>query len=127
MTYLINVSKSSNFIFLAIYISRTVNFCRIISATLSIMTSIIPTSSSVTESAVIQAPLSAVWHLIKLQEFDKFWAKLEKSEHVDGTSPEAFVVKWTFKDGTVQEVKQEEHSVDIFSLLMLLSYRIAQC
>lgn len=127
MTYLINVSKSSNFIFLAIYISRTVNFCRIISATLSIMTSIIPTSSSVTESTVIQAPLSAVWHLIKLQEFDKFWAKLEKSEHVDGTSPEAFVVKWTFKDGTVQEVKQEEHSVDIFSLLMLLSYRIAQC
>ena len=36
------------------------------------------------------------------------------------------MVKWTFKDGTVQEVKQEEHSVDIFSLLMLLSYRIAQ-
>lgn len=108
-------------------LSRAVNFCRIISATLSIMTSIIPTSSSVTESTVIQAPLSAVWHLIKLQEFDKFWAKLEKSEHVDGTSPEAFVVKWTFKDGTVQEVKQEEHSVDIFSLLMLLSYRIAQC
>lgn len=84
------------------------------------MTSIIPTSSSVTESTVIQAPLSAVWHLIKLQDFDKFWAKLEKSEHVDGTSPEAFVVKWTFKDGTVQEVKQEEHSVDIFSLLFML-------
>lgn len=31
------------------------------------------------------------------------------------------MVKWTFKDGTVQEIKQEEHSVDIFSLLMLLS------
>ena len=31
------------------------------------------------------------------------------------------MVRWTFKDGTVQEVKQEEHSVDIFSLLMLLS------
>lgn len=99
---------------------RTLSFCR---TTLSIMTSIIPTSSSVTESTVIQAPLSAVWHLIKLQEFDKFWTRLEKSEHVNGTSPEAFVVKWTFKDGTVQEVKQEEHSVDIFSLLMLLSCR----
>lgn len=24
------------------------------------------------------------------------------------------MVKWTFKDGTVQEVKQEEHSVDIY-------------
>lgn len=76
-----------------------------------IMTSTIPTSSSVTESTVIQAPLSAVWHLIKLQEFDKFWTRLEKSEHVEGTSPEAYVVKWTFKDGTKQEVKQEEHSV----------------
>lgn len=75
------------------------------------MTSTIPTSSSVTESTVIQAPLSAVWHLIKLQEFDKFWTRLEKSEHVEGTSPEAYVVKWTFKDGTKQEVKQEEHSV----------------
>ena len=75
------------------------------------MASNIPTSSSVTESTVIQAPLSAVWHRIKLQEFDKFWTRLEKSEHVEGTSPEAYVVKWTFKDGTVQEVKLEEHSV----------------
>lgn len=78
------------------------------------MASNIPTSSSVTESTVIQASLSAVWHLIKLQEFDKFWTRLEKSEHVEGTSPEAYVVKWTFKDGTVQEVKQEEHSVLLF-------------
>lgn len=37
------------------------------------------------------------------------------------------MVKWTFKDGTVQEVKQEEHSVDIFSLLMLLNVRKMQC
>lgn len=78
------------------------------------MASNIPTSTSVTESTVIQASLSAVWHLIKLQEFDKFWTRLEKSEHVEGTSPEAYVVKWTFKDGTVQEVKQEEHSVLLF-------------
>ena len=28
-----------------------------------------------------------------------------------GVSPETDVVKWTFKDGTVLEVKQEEHSV----------------
>lgn len=33
------------------------------------------------------------------------------------------MVKWTFKDGTVQEVKQEEHSVDTFSLFILLSCR----
>lgn len=30
-----------------------------------------------------------------------------------GASPETDVVKWTFKDGTVLDVKQEEHSVRI--------------
>ena len=83
------------------------------------MSSRIPTSTSVTESAVINAPLSAVWHLIKLQDFHHFWTKLEKSYHVKGTSHETDVVKWTFKDGTVLEVKQEEHStIDHF-----ISYR----
>lgn len=71
----------------------------------------IPTSTSVTESAVISANLSSVWHLIKLHEFSTFWSKLEKSEEIKGASPETDLVKWTFKDGTVLEVKQEEHSV----------------
>ncbi|KAI4128443.1 MAG: hypothetical protein LQ347_004177 [Umbilicaria vellea] len=75
------------------------------------MSSSIPTSSSVTESAVIQAPLSQVWHLIKLQDFHKFWTKLSKSEHVQGASPETDIVQWTFEDGTVLDVKLEEHSV----------------
>ncbi|OCL03481.1 Bet v1-like protein [Glonium stellatum] len=70
----------------------------------------IPTSTSVTESAVIEAPMSAVWHLIKLQNFASFWSKLEKSEWVKGVSEETDIVKWMFKDGTVLEVKQEEHS-----------------
>ncbi|KAK7526358.1 uncharacterized protein IWZ02DRAFT_217714 [Phyllosticta citriasiana] len=70
----------------------------------------IPTSTSVAESAVIEAPLAHVWHLVKLQDFSKFWSKLDKSEYVKGASPETDVVKWTFKDGTVLEVKQEEHS-----------------
>ncbi|KAK5008569.1 hypothetical protein LTR39_005139, partial [Cryomyces antarcticus] len=70
----------------------------------------IPTSTSVLESAVIQAPLSAVWHLIKLQDFSKWWSKLDKSEDVKNTSEETDVVKWAFADGTVLEVKQEEHS-----------------
>ncbi|KAF1980399.1 Bet v1-like protein [Bimuria novae-zelandiae CBS 107.79] len=70
----------------------------------------IPTSTSVSESAVIEAPFSAVWHLLKLHDFDKFWSKLEKSEAVESASPETDVVKWTFKDGTVLDVKQEEHS-----------------
>lgn len=75
------------------------------------MASRIPTSTSVTESSVIAAPLAQVWHLIKLQEFDKFWTKIDKSQHVKGASPETDIVKWYFKDGTEQEVKQEEHSV----------------
>lgn len=75
------------------------------------MSSSIPTSTSVTESAVIQAPLSQVWHQIKLQDFHHFWTKLSKSEHVQGASPETDVVKWTFEDGTVLDVKLEEHSV----------------
>ncbi|MCJ1238389.1 hypothetical protein MMC14_006378 [Varicellaria rhodocarpa] len=74
------------------------------------MSSRIPTSTSITESAVINANLAQVWHLIKLQDFHQFWSKLSKSEHVKGASPETDVVKWTFKDGTELEVKQEEHS-----------------
>ena len=75
------------------------------------MTSRIPTSTSITESSVIDTPLAQVWHLIKLQDFHNFWTKLDKSHHVKGTSPETDIVKWIFKDGTEQEVKQEEHSV----------------
>ncbi|KAF2874146.1 hypothetical protein BDV95DRAFT_604348 [Massariosphaeria phaeospora] len=70
----------------------------------------IPTSTSVIESAVIEAPFSDVWHLIKLQDFSKFWSKLEKSDWVKGSSEDTDVVQWTFKDGTVLDVKQEEHS-----------------
>jgi hypothetical protein len=75
------------------------------------MASRIPTSTSVTESAVIEAKFSDVWHMIKLENFSKFWTKLTNSEFVKGASPDTDVVKWTFKDGTVLEVKQEEHSV----------------
>jgi hypothetical protein len=75
------------------------------------MASRIPTSTSVTESAVIEAKFSDVWHLIKLESFSSFWSALKSSDFVKGASPDTDVVKWTFKDGTVLEVKQEEHSV----------------
>lgn len=71
----------------------------------------IPTSTSVSESAVIEAPFSAVWHLIKLADFSAFWSALSASSVVQSSSPETDVVKWTFKDGTELDVKQEEHSV----------------
>jgi IS1 family transposase len=71
----------------------------------------IPTSTSVVESAVIKAPLSHVWHHIKLESFANFWSSLSKSEVNKGTTDDTDVIKWTFKDGTVLDVKQEEHSV----------------
>ncbi|EGX50761.1 hypothetical protein TWF569_000885 [Orbilia oligospora] len=73
-------------------------------------TIVIPTSTSVTESAVINAPLSTVWHLIKLNSFPEWWSALQSSESVKGVSDETDVYKWTFKDGTVVEIKQEAHS-----------------
>ncbi|EAT90689.1 hypothetical protein HBI56_159120 [Parastagonospora nodorum] len=86
------------------------------------MSARIPTSTSVSESAVIEAPFSDVWHLIKLQDFSKFWSALEKSEFVKGTSEEADVVKWAFKDGSAVEVKQEEHSsIDHFITYSVIS------
>ena len=36
---------------------------------------------------------------------------MKSSEWVKGASDETDVVKWSFKDGTELEVKQEEHSV----------------
>lgn len=80
------------------------------------MSTAIPTSTSITESAVIPAHLSQVWHFIKLQDFHVFWSKLKGSDFVKGASPETDVVKWEFKDGTVLEVKQEEHSVRLLRL-----------
>lgn len=70
----------------------------------------IPTSTFVSESAVIEASFSDVWHLIKLQDFSKFWSALSESDWVKDADKETDVVQWTFKDGTKLEVKQEEHS-----------------
>jgi len=74
------------------------------------MASTIPTSTSVVESAVINAPLSHIWHYIKLQDFSNFYTGMSKSELVKGANEETDIVKWTFVDGTVLEVKQEEYS-----------------
>lgn len=84
----------------------------------------IPTSTSVLESAVIEAKFSDVWHMIKLENFSDFWSALKKSDLVKGGSAGADIVKWEFKDGTVLEIKQDEHSVSFlprfFHLLVAL-------
>lgn len=60
--------------------------------------------------------------MIKLENFADFWSALEKSETVKGASPDTDVVKWTFKDGQVLEVKQEEHSVSLLPCELVLIY-----
>jgi len=70
-----------------------------------------PTTNEVSVSAVLRAPLTNVWHFIKLGDFHKFWRALDKSEKVSNTSSDTDVYRWTFKDGTAVEVKQDEHSV----------------
>jgi len=71
---------------------------------------LIATTNEVIESAVIKAPLSHVWHFVKLPQFDKFWTAIKTVDHVKGVSDETDIVKWTFKDGNTIEVKQDEHS-----------------
>jgi hypothetical protein len=85
------------------------------------MASSIPTSTSVVESAVIEAKFSSVWHLIKLENFAQFWSALKHCEFVKGVSLDTNIVKWVFKDGTVLEVKQEAHSVSFSLFLFSLS------
>lgn len=70
----------------------------------------VATTNEVIESTVIRAPLSHVWHFIKLGEFDKFWNAIDKCEWVKGVSNDTDIVRWTFKDGNKIEVKQDEHS-----------------
>ncbi|TNY22052.1 hypothetical protein DMC30DRAFT_415496 [Rhodotorula diobovata] len=81
----------------------------------------VPTSNTVYEAAVINAPLAKVWHLIKLGEFSSWWSQLQSSGPAPkGVSEEADVYEWKFKDGTVLHIKQEEHS----SLRHSISYSV---
>ncbi|KAF8606573.1 Bet v1-like protein [Ceratobasidium sp. AG-I] len=73
------------------------------------MSSAIPTSTSLTESALIPFPLDEVWHLVKLKSIPKFWSIIKSSEDVNAED-EVHAAKWTFNDGTSAVVKLEEHS-----------------
>ncbi|GAA5834566.1 hypothetical protein JCM11251_007041 [Rhodosporidiobolus azoricus] len=81
----------------------------------------VPTGNYAVESTVIKAPLASVWHLIKLQDFSKWWSALQSSGPAPkGVSDEADVFEWKFTDGTTLHVKQEEHS----SLRHSISYSV---
>jgi hypothetical protein len=74
------------------------------------MASVVSTAS-VVESTVINASLSHIWPYIKLQDFDKFYTGMTKSEVIKDNNEDTDVVKWVFQDGSVLKVKQEEYSV----------------
>jgi hypothetical protein len=74
-------------------------------------TSIAAAPPLINESAVINASLSSVWRLVKLKEFVNFYTAISKSELVSSANEEKDIVRWTFQDGTVLEVKEEEYSV----------------
>ncbi|SCV67248.1 BQ2448_5894 [Microbotryum intermedium] len=70
-----------------------------------------PTSTYVNESIVIHAPVAKVWHLIKLQDFSKWYSALASSSVAKNISDEVTdSAIWKFKDGHQLTVKQEEHS-----------------
>src|ERR1700721_1516113 len=69
-----------------------------------------PPAAAVRESAVISAPIDDLWNSIQLDSLSSFWTNLKE------VSSSANVTKWTFHDGTVLDVKQEEHSVSKASL-----------
>lgn len=49
--------------------------------------------------------------MIKLGSFSNWWSVLKSSSAVKDTNEETDVYRFEYKDGTVQDVKQEEHSV----------------
>ncbi|SPJ85367.1 uncharacterized protein FTOL_11148 [Fusarium torulosum] len=84
------------------------------------------TSTSVTESAVIQAPIYAVWRLVKLKKFIDFFEGIIKSETIhaqDDDNDDREIIRWTFEDGTVLDVVEEEYS----TVKYYMSFNILKC
>jgi len=71
------------------------------------------TSTQVVESTIVDAPLWRVWDLVKLENFSKFYSGIGKSECIQPCCDGADVIRWTFHDGMVIEVKREEYSVSL--------------
>jgi hypothetical protein len=70
------------------------------------------TSNSVTESAVINAPLSSIWPLLRLNEFEKFYTGIVKTDLVPSPAKtDKNIIRWTFKEGYTLDVQEEEYSV----------------
>ncbi|KAI6369731.1 hypothetical protein MCOR25_004360 [Pyricularia grisea] len=81
------------------------------------------TSTLVTESAVINAPVSKVWSLIQLRNFQNFFVGINKTEILSSKDSQSEVIRWTFDDGTVLDVREEEYS----NIKNRMSFHIVQC
>ena len=69
-------------------------------------------SNSVTESAVINAPLSSIWPLLRLTEFEKFYTGIVKTELAPPPGEtDKETIRWTFDRGHTLDVQEEEYSV----------------
>ena len=91
----------------------------------------IPTSTHLVESTVIAAPLTTVWGLVKLAQFDRWYSALESSKSAkDLTSEEVQCFDWIYKDGSKIQIKQEGHScrcsLILYNLTSLI-FREARC
>ncbi|TLD18169.1 hypothetical protein PspLS_10355 [Pyricularia sp. CBS 133598] len=81
------------------------------------------TSTLVTESAVINAPISKVWPLIQLRNFQNFFVGINKTEVLPSKDFQPEIIRWTFDDGTVLDVREEEYS----NITNCMSFYIVQC
>ncbi|CAG8977786.1 hypothetical protein HYALB_00010871 [Hymenoscyphus albidus] len=81
------------------------------------------TSTSFIESAVINAPISAIWPLIKLDKFGTFYKAIQKSELVPATPDERETVRWYFENRTILTLREEEYSTIKHSM----SFNIIAC
>ncbi|ELR07903.1 hypothetical protein VC83_08101 [Pseudogymnoascus destructans] len=82
------------------------------------------TSNSVTESAVINAPLSSIWPLLRLTEFEKFYTGIIKTEIVPSSGEtDKKTIRWTFDEGYTLDVQEEEYS----NIKHSMSFNIVKC
>ncbi|KAI1135163.1 hypothetical protein F5Y05DRAFT_395791 [Hypoxylon sp. FL0543] len=81
------------------------------------------TSTLVTESAVINAPISSIWPLIRLKEFQKFFTGIIKTESLSSDDDRSEIVRWTFNEGYTLDVREEEYS----TIKHCMSFNIVKC
>ncbi|EHK22079.1 uncharacterized protein TRIVIDRAFT_78735 [Trichoderma virens Gv29-8] len=84
------------------------------------------TSTSVTESAVINAPLDTIWPLLRLKEFGTFFQGIIDTDILPpaaGGNDDRDIIRWTFDEGYTLDVQEEEYS----NIKHYMSFNILKC